>query len=138
MHYNEITEKHLRRLSDKIKDVMSAKGLDNTGGTANSLEVNQTQLLADGNIYFLDQGRAPGTFPPVVKMIEYVMTKLGVTGSEIKGAAFLVGRKIKREGTEIYKDKSKGIELDSLVDDMLDGLMEELPNEVAAEALKWL
>ena len=66
------------------------------------------------------------------------MNKLGVSFAEANSIAFLVGRKIAREGTEIYKNSSKGLELRLLIDNMLEELTKELPEIMAAIALKKL
>jgi len=139
MPYNELTNKYLEGLKTKIREVMFAKNLNDTSGTSESLEIQENKLLANSEIYFLDQGRSPGTFPPVDKIKEWMVNKLGLDAyGEDSGIAFLIGRKMKNEGSEIFKDKSKGIQLDTLVDEMLNELLKELPDTVAVEALKWL
>ena len=134
MPYDQVTNKHLNNLKAKIAERIP----NNTGGAASSLEVKGNQLLGNDYIYYLDQGRRPGRFPPVKNMIEWVNSKLGIQGKEAKSIAFLVGRKLANEGSEIFKDKSKGIRLDELIDETLEELYKELPNEAAAEVLKWL
>jgi len=134
--YEIKTAKALNELKQNIQSTLAAKNLDNTGEASMSLEVNGSQLLGNDYIYYLDQGRRPGKFPP--SLIDWVRNKLGLKGNEAKQVDFLVRRKISREGTEIFKNKSNGLELDKLVNEMLDNLIKELPNEVAAEGLKWL
>lgn len=136
MSYEIKTAKALNELKQNIQSTLAAKNLDNTGEASMSLEVNGSQLLGNDYIYYLDQGRRPGKFPP--SLIDWVRNKLGLKGNEAKQVDFLVRRKISREGTEIFKNKSNGLELDKLVNEMLDNLIKELPNEVAAEGLKWL
>jgi hypothetical protein len=137
-NFEQLTAKHLNLLRDRIRDTLAAKNLDNTGEAGMSLEVQGSKLLGADYLYYLDKGRGPGKFPPVQNIRDWVRQKLGVDDKEAKGIAFLVGRKISKEGTEIYKNSSKGIELDSLVSEMLDELTKELPQEMAAEALKWV
>lgn len=134
MPYDEITYKHLDNLRTKIQERIS----NNTGGASESLEIQGNKLLGNDYIYYLDQGRKPGRFPPVQNMIDWVNSKLGISGKEGNAVAFLVGRKLANEGSEIFKDKSKGIQLDQLVDEMINELFKELPDEAAGEALKWL
>ena len=135
MNYNELTHKHLTALKEKIQRQITSKGLDNSGEAFNSLEVNGNKLFGNDYIYYLDKGRAPGKFPPT--LINWVRNKLGLQGSEAKQVDFLVRRKIAREGTEIFRNNSKGIELARLVDETLDELIKELPEQVAVEVLKW-
>jgi hypothetical protein len=134
MPYKELTKKYLEDLKAKIAERIPK----NTGDASSSLEIDGNKLLGNDYIYYLDQGRGPGRFPPVDKMREWVNSKLGLTGKEGDSVAFLIGRKLKNEGSEIFKDKSKGIQLDSLADDMMNDLLKELPDTAAVEALKWL
>lgn len=135
MPYKELTYKHLTRLSNRIKDKIPV----NTGGAASSLEVKDNKLLGNDYIYYLDQGRAGGKYPPVQSIRDWVRQKMGITDEqENKQVAFLIGRKIANEGTEIFNDKTKGIQLELLVEQMLNELIKELPNKVAAEALTFI
>lgn len=136
MPYDELTKKHLENLKQDIQTVLAAKNLNDTGQVSQSLEVNGTKLLADDYIYYLDQGRAPGKFPPIRNLREWVMNKLGVSFDESKSIAYLIGRKIAREGTDIFRDHSKGLQLRDLIDNMLDELTQELPEVMAAQALE--
>jgi hypothetical protein len=134
MSYETLTNKHLNNLRERIRGRIAV----NSGEAAESLEVRGNQLLGNDYIYFLDQGRGPGKFPPPTNIVAWVRSQLGLEGREAKQVAFLIGRKISQEGTAIYKDKSKGLRLDELIEEMLDELTKELPEEVAVEALKWL
>ena len=136
MSYEKITAKHLNQLSSKIKETLASKGIDNSGSASGSLEISGPKLLGNDYLYYLDQGRRPGKFPP--SLIGWIRSKLGLEGREAKQVDFLVRRKISREGTEIYKDKSKGIQLDTLVNEMVDNLTKELPEHEGVEVLKWL
>ena len=137
--HNKITKKHLEALKKDIEKDMARKGLNNTKSAVNSLEVKGNALLGNDYIYFLDKGRRPGKFPPVNAMRDYVRSKLGINNeSEIKSVAYLIGRKIKEQGTSIFKDKSKGIQLDDKINDMLNNLFDELQGEARAEVLTWL
>ena len=139
MPYESLTRKHLDRLKTTIENVMRMKNLDASGEASDSLEIQGSKLVGNDYIYFLDKGRAPGRFPPVSNIREWVRTKLGISNEkEVNSVGFLVGRKMAREGTEIFKNKSKGLQLDNLVDEMLNDLQKELPDAVAAEAFKWL
>jgi len=47
---------------------------------------------------YVEDGRSPGKFPPPDKLIPWVERNMGLTGKEAKRVAFLIGRKIAREG----------------------------------------
>jgi hypothetical protein len=136
MSFETLTHKHLTNLKIRIQAELAGKGLDASGSASASLEVSGNQLTGNSYIYYLDQGRGPGKFPPT--LVDWVRLKLGLEGREAKQVDFLVRRKIARQGTEIYRNKSKGIQLDRLIEETIDELTKELPDEVAVEALKWL
>lgn len=135
MNFDKITAKHLDQLKSRIADTLAAKGIDNTGEASASLEVSGNQLLGNDYLYYLDQGRKSGKFPP--SLMGWIRTKLGLEGKEAKQVDFLVRRKISREGTEIYKNRANGIELDSLVSEMLENLVKDVGEAAKVEVLKW-
>lgn len=112
----EIVRTVLNNFNKSIKDAIDSKGLSNTGKAKDSLriEVKETLNKVNGKsigvdyLEVLNTGRGPGKFPPPNKIEAWTETK------PVEIDPFLVGRKIAREGTEIFKDKSKGIELDKL------------------------
>ena len=53
------------------------------------------------------EGRKPGRQPPSSALEEWVSKKLGVSGKRLKSVAFLVARKIGREGTQSSKRNFK-------------------------------
>lgn len=124
--FNILTKKALEELADDIRKAMSEKNLDNTGSASASLEVIDNALYGNDYIYFLDQGRKPGKFPPVNAIREWVKSKLGIEDKMVNSVAFVVGRSISENGTAIHRDKTKGIELDLLVNNMLAKLNDEL------------
>ena len=136
--FPEQTKEALTSLSKAIIDRMSEKNLDASGEASNSLEVDGNKLLGADYLYFLDQGRSPGKFPPVDSIREWVSQKLSVPTDEEKSIAFLIGRKIANEGTEIHKNRALGLQLDELIAEMLEDLTKTLPDEMAAVALKEL
>jgi hypothetical protein len=138
MPYEQLTVRILNSLKDRIRDALSAKNLDNTGEAGMSLEVRGDELWGAEYLYYLDQGRGPGKFPPPSNIIAWVRSKLGIEDSEARQVAFLVGRKISKQGTEIWRNKAKGIQLDELIAETLDELDSEIGDEVKMEALTWL
>ena len=116
----QILEDIGNELIEEIRKRMSDKDLNNTGTASRSLnsKVTDTKLQIKGERYIgaLDECRSPGRFPPVDAIRNWVAQKLGISGNENNSIAYLIGRKIANEGTSIYQDKSKGIELESIVD----------------------
>ena len=134
----EVTKKNLEKLSERIAKRIDERGLNSSGSAKDSLEVKDNKLYGNDYIYFLDKGRRPGKFPPVQNMLEWVRRKLGITDESANSIAYLVGRKISREGTAIYKDNKKGLQLDELIDETIDDIIKELPEVAKVDALKWL
>ena len=123
------TVKLVERLNEDIRQTLAAKKIDNTKEAANSLRIDvdeqreRVRSLGVFYIYFLDVGRKPGKFPPVDVIEEWARTK------PVEANPYLVARKIAREGTEIYKNRSKGLELDKK--------RNRLQQEIREKAPKW-
>jgi len=135
--------KHLEAFNQSIVDTLISKGINNSGEAAKSLKVvnngaNYSSVGAD-YIEILDTGRGKGKYAPVNSIQEWVKSKLGITDEkEIKSVAFVINRKIKNEGTEIFKDNTKGLEIDLKIKEMIPGLMSELQTYSKAKVTKEL
>lgn len=76
------------------------------------------QLYAADYFKYLVYGREPGKFPPPDAMIDYVnnnpeiLSRIQQVFKYIteQGAAYIIGRKIAKEGTDIYTGKKPGID----------------------------
>lgn len=102
---------------------------DETGG----------QFWAADYLKYLVTGRGPGKFPPPTKMLEWVQANPDVLERArqtykyltAKGLAFLIGRKIANEGTDIFTGKKQGIDLLGVLDENMKELLAQLArNEV--------
>lgn len=82
-------------------------GLNASGDWIKSVEVrvNGTtgEIWALDYTYYLVNGRAAGTPPPLAPLIRWVGFKLGQSGDEAKSIAFAIRNKIAKEGTKIKK-----------------------------------
>lgn len=125
----ENTIRVVEQFNEDIKSDLSSKRIDDTREAGNSIRIETTENKTEIHItsvgidylYYLDQGRGPGKFPPVDKIEAWVANK------PVDIDPFLVGRKIAREGTTIYKDRSKGIMLDEKRREVLKTLKQEAP-----------
>lgn len=121
-----------------IKNDLASKGIDNSGKASRSLRIetkeNENRVILWGVDYLeiLNRGRRPGKFPPVDEI------KLWVDTKPVPISAFLVGRKIAREGTEIFKNKSKGIQLENKIINFRSILKKETPTYAKAIAVNRL
>lgn len=104
-------------------------------------EVDETRgvLYAADYFKYLVTGRGPGKFPPPDKMTAWVESNPDVLARAqqvyrsltAKQLGFLIGRKISREGTDIYSGKKPGIDLLGVLDANMPELLKELAkNEV--------
>ncbi len=112
-------KKQADTIKGDIKNAFSQKGIIDTGKASASLKASVSQtgntlsISIEGldRIVFVDRGRAPGKRPPIEAIIGWVKRKLGVSEDKARGIAFVVARKIGNEGTGIFNDNSKGLEL---------------------------
>lgn len=94
--------------SDLVQDQV-AKRLTKSGRSAATLEVanvtdSSGQLLAGDSIMAQIFGRAPGKQPPTNAIVAWIESAgIQPEGISIESLAFLIARKIGREGTDIWK-----------------------------------
>jgi len=97
---------------------------DNTGG----------QLIGADYIKYLIFGRSPGKFPPPDKMLDFVESNPEIYAKAKeqfryiteKGLAFLIGRKLAREGSDIYQGKKQGIDFLGVMEKNMPELLKAL------------
>ena len=120
--------------NDEIRNDLSSKGIDSSGQAANSIRITKTSNSVTSfgidYLYYLDKGRGPGKFPPPESIKKWVESK------PVPVHPFVIGRKIAREGTEIFKDNSKGIELDKKRDDLTNKIKQNAPLWAKNDILK--
>ncbi len=110
----------------RLKKEFDQKNLNDTGDAQDSLEAvaedNRLLIYGLARVLFLEFGRSPGSFPPVDVIREWVERKLGVSEDESKGVAFVIARKIANEGTDIFTNRAKGLQIELVLQDMYDEL----------------
>lgn len=101
------------------------------------VESSATQGALYGVSYFkyLVTGRGPGKFPPVDKLREWVRVTGMATSAGISenSLAYLIGRKIANEGTDIFQGKRPGIDFDGIVDKNFEEFRERIAKLVVKE-----
>jgi len=96
---------------------------------ANNIEGN---LFAPDWLQYMIYGRGPGKQPPPDLMLAWVKKNPELlSGSDIseKSLAFLIGRKIGREGTDIYQGKRKGLDLLGSMEKNMTELLKDIGEE---------
>lgn len=106
----DILQKELDLIAKDLKSKHRELGMRSSGKWEDSVEVRVDRLK--GTIYAEDYtqqlatGREPGKFPPIRAIEQWIVDK-GLTPLEenltISSLAFLIARKISREGTEYFK-----------------------------------
>lgn len=95
--------------NEEIRSDLSSKGIDSSNTASNSIHIivsgNKITSLGIDYLTYLNTGRGPGKFPPPENIIAWAARK------PVPISPYVIGRKIAREGTEIYKNPSKGIML---------------------------
>ena len=83
-----------------------------------------------------------GWFPPQEALIQWIKDKglqlrdfstgrfKAKTETNYRQAAYLIGRKIRDEGTDIYQGKREPIDLDAIINDRLDYRMKDLADRI--------
>lgn len=105
---SKITEVMQGVIDNFLKPRFIALGMNATGKWLEAL-----QPYAENGIgyikgmdytYYLANGRAGGTMPPIAPLQAWVGAKLGKYGSEGLSIAWAVAKKIEREGTDYYPE----------------------------------
>lgn len=104
----EILQLEFELIKQDLIDKHNQLGMRASGDWANSLHVEAKGLTATifGNSYTeqLVNGRGPGKFPPISAITQWISDKnIPLVDITISSLAFLIARKIAREGTQYFK-----------------------------------
>jgi len=114
----EVIAKYLQRVSKDIKADQKQKKLVASGNSLNSHVIimgtkNRNSLIASSYYPFIVEGRGPGKFPPPDKIMDWLIEKKIQPRDEnmsLKSLAFLIGRKMAKEGSQIHRGDREGID----------------------------
>ena len=108
-------EEYAERATELYKRKLTDKGINASYKLLNSVETtvkrNDDEFIVSINLeeywIFVENGRKPGRFPPVDKILEWIRVKPVIPYSDSRGRlpteeqlAFLIARKIAEQGTE--------------------------------------
>lgn len=135
--------KEVEIFNESIRKTLDEKGISNTEEASKSLRIefgnNFVKSIGVFYLEFLDTGRGPGKFPNIGAIREWVRTKKGITDArELDRVTFLVARRIAQIGTRIFRDNSKGIELEKKINILNERLIETSSKAAKAEVLQRL
>lgn len=120
----EAIQTFITRVKQAYKEDFRRKNLDASGGSSDSLrdvaEESTGQLFGKRSIGALIEGRKPGKQPPLEAIIQWLKDKKTFRidddrGPSLRSLAFLIARKIGKEGTDIYKRKRPALNVDDLI-----------------------
>ncbi|WP_445454098.1 hypothetical protein [Flavobacterium sp. 25HG05S-40] len=142
MTNEQIYQKYLERLRLKLIAKYEELGLRASGKYAQELQadVQGDKLIMFGAYHsqFMEHGREPGKFPPRKVIEEWIDTKQGLPAifREKKSQfAFLIARKIAKEGIKVPNQFNKGAVVSSVVDDFLGNDIQEMLQELGPNIL---
>lgn len=140
-------DKTAQAIESRIKDQFDSKGLNDTGKGKGSIsaKADGNKIIVEGlaRVLFLEYGRGGNKnynseswkeLMPIIR--PWVVRRLGVPDSENFGLARYISDKIAREGTDIFTDQAKGLQLELIVADILEKALNEVANEQARISLK--
>lgn len=124
-----------------IQSYMFDKDRVASGVAINSFRIevrkNSYVMQVSDHLVFAIQGRGPGKFPPLDDIVDWIMTKpIQIDGDiTVNQLAFLIGRKIAREGTKgpHLSDAQLSAIYDKAYKKFSDRIADTLTREVAQE-----
>ena len=147
-HLTEALAQYAQAIADRYKENLEISGRRATGMLITSVNTN---VVVDGNTYSIDlnledwwkyveEGRGPGRFPPVDKILEWLRVKPILPTPMANGKlpteqqlAFLIGRKIANEGFQGTYDLEhtlQEVDYEAIIEEALDqdvlGCLDEL------------
>lgn len=135
MTTQELIAKYLEQAAANIKEDAASKG-QKIPVSSFEVRATETEGQLTGAYYFkyLVHGRPPGKQPPPEAMLKFVESNPGmlldaqkVFGKiSAKSLAYLIGRKIGREGTDIHKGVKPGIDLQGAIEGPLDDFLAQI------------
>ena len=99
-------------IKEDIISLYDNRGRRASGDFANEMEVEvdglTVRLLGAAHSEYVVEGRGPGKFPPIDRIEKWIEDK-GIAATiegeiTVSSLAFLIARKIAREGTEVWKE----------------------------------
>ena len=131
---NEILNKAGDKFVQGLQKQFDVLGLNDTGAASAALSSkvvgNKLQIEGLLRTVVLASGRKPGKFPPMEPIRAWVRRKLNVEESEVDGVAFVIARKIAREGTDIFTGKAKGLQVEMLIAEINKELEDEVNTQI--------
>jgi len=139
---DEIIKKYLDSTVEAIKADAAAKGQSIPDMRVDMYEEGGRVISTD-YFKYLVLGRGPGKAPPPDKMLDFVKNKPDMLASAKKRfkyitekeLAYIIGQKIAREGTDIFKGKKPGVDLLGSMEKGMPDLLKSIARNEAVKVL---
>lgn len=134
----------IEKIRQEIFNSYVDKGLVSSGEFGRDLKVNdkgnRVTITAPHYVYQMEQGRKPGTFPPLEAIKQWIRDKNKTAGTNIpETAAYAIALMIKRNGINVpNKYNSGGVASDVLNAQRVERLIIEMNKIVKAKILNIL
>lgn len=146
-HLQEALSQYAQAIADRYKENLEASGRKASGELITSVS---TTVNVDGNEFYIElslmdywkyveEGRGPGGFPPITKILEWIRFKQ-ILPQPINGKlpteqqlAFLIGRKIAEEGYEGSNDLEhtmEEVDYNAIIEEAFDADVSECFDEL--------
>lgn len=104
-------DKFGQSLISEIRNKIDSSGARATGKSAASLREESTEdsftLYGNRSFKFIEVGRGKGKFPPINNIYEWLVAKnIQPDGISQRSLAYLIARKIGREGSKLYRENN--------------------------------
>ncbi len=139
MTEKDLYNKYLQALKQKLIKKYDQLGLRASGDYERKLESqvkgNTLTMLGAGHSFFMENGRRSGGFPPTKAIINWIESKPGLPSEfkeNKKQFAFLIARKIAKEGVKVPNRFNKGRVISEVVDEFLANDIYDMLEELGA------
>lgn len=133
----DILNSELELIKQELIDKHIALGMKASGNWINSLlvEVDETKGVIWGEDYTkqLIEGRPSGKFPPIKSIEKWIYDKGIQSDIPIKSLAFLIARKISRQGTDYYIQGGTDLISGVITDQRLKEVSQQLEMQIISE-----
>ena len=123
----------------RIQETFDRKNLNDQGGGRASVAYvqreNKHSIVGKGRLGFLEYGRKAGVAPPFDVIKGWVERKLNIPDDQVEGVAWAIVNKIKKHGTNILTDKTKGLRLELLADEINKEIKKKISKFAATEVV---
>lgn len=132
MNLIDVIIEEIRITNDQIRDAMPKD--EGTAAQSIHIKIQGDEIQSVGSYYieYLDRGSAPWKNPEQFKKLGFILDKSGWADRKNTNP-YAAAYSIAHYGSQIYRGRKTGIELDQKLDDLNKRLMQKIPKFVNRE-----